>query len=157
MEIHQHPTLTSLPSSKYLTNELSHSPSNYFISLHSTELVKSSQSYLETSGLLPIISSWRQAPWYPRSEIFFQLNPCDNSVYVTSSLTRRWFCLIRICLAFLQVYELVKVKVEVTFTLRLTVSERVSLGVEPRLGLMTKYLLLFDSYGLVFVGRPLWR
>jgi hypothetical protein len=33
----------------------------------------------------------------------------------------------------------------------------VSLGVEPHLGLMTRYLLLFDSYGLVFVGRPLWR
>jgi hypothetical protein len=25
------------------------------------------------------------------------------------------------------------------------------------MGLMTRYLLLFDSYGLVFVGRPLWR
>jgi hypothetical protein len=33
----------------------------------------------------------------------------------------------------------------------------VSLGVEPHLGLMTRYLLLFDNYGLVFVGRPLWR
>jgi hypothetical protein len=32
-----------------------------------------------------------------------------------------------------------------------------SLGVEPHLGLTTRYLLLFDSYGLVFVGRPLWR
>jgi hypothetical protein len=32
-----------------------------------------------------------------------------------------------------------------------------SLGVEPHLGLMTRYLLLFDSYGLVFVGRPPWR
>jgi hypothetical protein len=40
-------------------------------------------------------------------------------------------------------------------TLRLTVSQSVSLGVEPNLGLMTRYLLLFDSYGLVFVGRPL--
>jgi hypothetical protein len=29
----------------------------------------------------------------------------------------------------------------------------VSLGVEPHLGLMTRYLLLFDSYGLVIVGR----
>jgi hypothetical protein len=26
----------------------------------------------------------------------------------------------------------------------------------PHLGLMTRYLLLFDSYGLVFVGRPLF-
>jgi hypothetical protein len=32
---------------------------------------------------------------------------------------------------------------------RLTVSQSVSLGVEPRLGLMTRYLLLFDSYGPV--------
>jgi hypothetical protein len=35
-------------------------------------------------------------------------------------------------------------------TLRPTVSQSVSLGVEPHLGLMTRYLLLFDSYGLVF-------
>jgi hypothetical protein len=41
-----------------------------------------------------------------------------------------------------------QVKVEVT--LRLTVSQLVSLGVEPYLGLMTRYLVLFDSYGLVF-------
>jgi hypothetical protein len=34
-------------------------------------------------------------------------------------------------------------------------SRSVSLGVEPHLGLMTRYLLLFDSHGLVFVGRPL--
>jgi hypothetical protein len=42
-------------------------------------------------------------------------------------------------------------------TLRLTVSQSVSLGAEPHLGLMTRYLLLFDSYGLDFVGRLLWR
>jgi hypothetical protein len=42
-------------------------------------------------------------------------------------------------------------------TLRLTVSQSVSLCVEPHLGLMTIYLLLFDNYGLVFVRRPLWR
>jgi hypothetical protein len=47
---------------------------------------------------------------------------------------------------------LVKVKV----TLRLTVSQSVSLGVEPHLGLMTRYLVLFNSYGLVFFfcGAP---
>jgi hypothetical protein len=38
-----------------------------------------------------------------------------------------------------------------------SVSLSVCLGVEPRLGLMARYLLLVDSYGLVFVGRPLWR
>jgi hypothetical protein len=45
-----------------------------------------------------------------------------------------------------------KVRVEVKVTLRLTVSQSVSLGVDPCLGLMTRCLLLFDSYGLIFVG-----
>jgi hypothetical protein len=39
--------------------------------------------------------------------------------------------------------------------LRLTVSQSASLGVEQHLVLMTRYLLLFDSYRIVFVGRPL--
>jgi hypothetical protein len=47
-------------------------------------------------------------------------------------------------------------QVKVKVTLRLTVSQSVSLGVEPHPGLMTRYLLHFDNYGLVFVGRPLW-
>jgi hypothetical protein len=46
---------------------------------------------------------------------------------------------------------------KVKVTLRLTVSQSVSLGVKPHLGLMTRYLLLFDSYGLVFVERSLWQ
>jgi hypothetical protein len=50
-----------------------------------------------------------------------------------------------------------KVKVKVKVTLRLTASQSVSPGVEPHLGLMTGYLLHFDSYGLVFLGRPLTR
>jgi hypothetical protein len=48
-------------------------------------------------------------------------------------------------------------QVKVKVTLRLTVSQSVSIGVEPHVGLMTRYLLFFDSYGLVSVGRPLWR
>jgi hypothetical protein len=48
-----------------------------------------------------------------------------------------------------------QVKVKVKVTLRLTVGQSVSLGVESHLRLMTRYLLLFDSYSLVFVGRPL--
>jgi hypothetical protein len=47
-----------------------------------------------------------------------------------------------------------QLKVKVKVTLRLTISQSVSLGVKPHLGLMTRYLLLFDSYGLVFVGHP---
>jgi hypothetical protein len=46
-------------------------------------------------------------------------------------------------------------QIHVKVTLRLTVSQSISLGVEPHLGLMTRYLLLVNSYGLVFVGRPL--
>jgi hypothetical protein len=42
-------------------------------------------------------------------------------------------------------------QVKVKVTLRLTVSKSVSLGVEPHLQLMSRYLLLFDSYGLVFL------
>jgi hypothetical protein len=38
-----------------------------------------------------------------------------------------------------------------------SVSQSEILGVEPNLGFMTWYLLLVDSYGLVLVGRPLWR
>jgi hypothetical protein len=38
-----------------------------------------------------------------------------------------------------------------------SVSQLVSRGVEPHLGIMTRYLLLFYSCGLVFMGRSLWR
>jgi hypothetical protein len=47
-------------------------------------------------------------------------------------------------------------QVKVKVTLRLTVSQWVSLGVEPHLGLMTRFLLLVDCYGLLLLGRPLW-
>jgi hypothetical protein len=53
-----------------------------------------------------------------------------------------------------------KVQFKFKVTLRLTVSQSVNLGVEPHLGLMgliTRYLLLCGSYGLDFMGRPLWR
>jgi hypothetical protein len=37
-------------------------------------------------------------------EFFFQLNCCSRSPHVTSSLTRGWVGLVRICLVFYQVY-----------------------------------------------------
>jgi hypothetical protein len=46
-------------------------------------------------------------------------------------------------------------QVKVSVTLRLTVSQSVSLLIEPHLGPMTRYLFLSDSYVLVSVGRPL--
>jgi hypothetical protein len=48
-------------------------------------------------------------------------------------------------------------RTQVKVTLRLTFSRSISRGVEPHLGPMPRYLLLFDTYGLVFVGHPLWR
>jgi hypothetical protein len=42
-------------------------------------------------------------------------------------------------------------------TLRLTVSQSVRLGVEPRPGLMIRYQLLFDNFCFVLAGYPLWR
>jgi hypothetical protein len=48
-------------------------------------------------------------------------------------------------------------QIKVKVTLRLTVCQSVSLGVEPHLWPMTRYLLPFDSYGLVFLGRLLLR
>jgi hypothetical protein len=54
-------------------------------------------------------------------------------------------------------WTVVNFQYQAKVTLRLAASQSVSLGVEPHLGLMTRYLLLFDSYGLVFVGCPLGR
>jgi hypothetical protein len=48
--------------------------------------------------------------------------------------------------------SVVQVQVQVQVTLRRTVSQSVSLGVEPHLGPMTRYLLLFGIYGLVLWG-----
>jgi hypothetical protein len=48
-----------------------------------------------------------------------------------------------------------RTKLKVKVTLLLTVSQSVSLGVEPRLRLMTRYLLLFDSYGLFLLWSAL--
>jgi hypothetical protein len=41
---------------------------------------------------------------HDQSFLFLQLNPCDHSPYVTSSLTKGWICLLWVCLIFFQVY-----------------------------------------------------
>jgi hypothetical protein len=47
---------------------------------------------------------------------------------------------------------------QVKVTLRLTVGQSVSLGIEPHLGLVTRYFLFFLTVTVLFlVGRPLWR
>jgi hypothetical protein len=49
--------------------------------------------------------------------------------------------------------------VQLQVTLQLTVSQPVRLGVEPLLGLMTRFYLCCgsDCYGLCLVARPIWR
>jgi hypothetical protein len=49
----------------------------------------------------------------------------------------------------------VRVRVRVRVTLQLTVSQSVRLGVEPLLGLMTRYLFPHESCCPICMGRPL--
>jgi hypothetical protein len=49
-------------------------------------------------------------------------------------------------------HGIMRILVEVEVTLQLTISQSASFGVEPHLGLMTRYLLLFNSHGLVLRG-----
>jgi hypothetical protein len=108
------------------------------------------------------IAAGRRRRIYSRVQVSW-----DSRSYITVSDSRlRFYCLIRLAglpwrystpplhgNARIQV----KVKVKLKVTLRLTVGQSVSLVVGPHLGLMTQYLLVIDSYGPVFVGRPLWR
>jgi hypothetical protein len=57
----------------------------------------------------------------------------------------------------LTTYRSLSSQIKVKVTLRLAVSQLVILGVEPHLGIMTRYILLFDTYGPVSVGHPLSR
>jgi hypothetical protein len=57
------------------------------------------------------------------------------------------------CFRDIAVVSLDRVRIRVTF--RLIVSQSVSLGVVPRLGLMTRYLFVTESYSPVHMGRPL--
>jgi hypothetical protein len=50
-----------------------------------------------------------------------------------------------------------QVKVKVTLRLTVSQSDSQSWCQAPSVGPTTRYLLLYDSYGLVLVGRPLWR
>jgi hypothetical protein len=72
---------------------------NLSIQAHTVCGVVGCQSYFMIGGLLPITSPWRQALWDSRSVFYFQLNTCDNSLHVTSSLTRGWVCHLQLLLA----------------------------------------------------------
>jgi hypothetical protein len=67
-----------IPVSPSLLNHLRLPPQDTQFSFPKSQ----SQSYFTTGG-----SSWRQAPKDTRPDFFYQLNPCGNSPYVTSSMT----------------------------------------------------------------------
>jgi hypothetical protein len=77
----------------------------------------------------------------------------ELSVWTTSS--GEWVC--KYMKDWILSYCLYSVRVRVRVTLQLTVSQSVRLGVEPCLGLMTRYLFLYESCCPVYMGRPLWR
>jgi hypothetical protein len=115
-------------------------------------------------------ASWGRvsAPVYCRSRIIQALDFARHTIYRglrcngytcfvlglnASSLIS---CSKRVIMVFLSPsISIVNKNVKVKVILRLTVSQSLSLGVEPHLRFMTRYLLLFDSYGLVLMGRPL--
>jgi hypothetical protein len=63
------------------------------------KFLRQSQRRFTTGSLPPTSLSWWQAPWDPWPVIFFQLNTCGYSPYVTSSLTRGWVCCLQLLLA----------------------------------------------------------
>jgi hypothetical protein len=106
-------------------------------------------SFTIAAGPRQRINSRVRVPWY--SQPYFTVSDSRLPFYVSSYDSQGYGGGIRPRLH----TEIRSLEVEVT--LRLTVSQSVSFGVGPHLGLMTRYLLFFDSYGLVFVGRPLSR
>jgi hypothetical protein len=76
-----------------------------------------SQGYFTTGSLPPISSAWYQVPDHDR-RFFWQLNPWSHSSYVTSSLTRRWVCLLCICFAFVKcTYRTYRMLLKISFAL----------------------------------------
>jgi hypothetical protein len=47
-----------------------------------------------TGGEPTVSASWRQTPRGSRPKFFLQINLCDRSPYVTSSVTKGWVCLL---------------------------------------------------------------
>jgi hypothetical protein len=90
-------------------------------------------------------------PLETHDQTFFLLSSCGNSPYVTSSLTRRWVCLLWICLAFRQVY------ISHIYSMLLNISSfytthksSVSTGFTERI--MTILRILCYNGSLVFIG-----
>jgi hypothetical protein len=113
--------------------------------------------------VMPTLQNWVQFSNPPISsrerELLYDWRLAANQFVLAPGLlrpmTRNFFRLNSLCniLSDEKPIQLLLVIVK----LRLTVSQSARLGVEPHVGLMTRYLLLFDSHGLVFMGRPHWR
>jgi hypothetical protein len=134
----QQPVQNSTDNSAPRLTAISHQPSNLLFTSWLSSQVKVKVMLRPTVQSASL--SWNKAPiWGLRPDLYCQ----------TVAGLLMWDALSdeRMGLSFdFQLNEQVKVKV----TLRLTVSQSVSPGVKPHLGFFTRYLLLFDSYGLVF-------
>jgi hypothetical protein len=97
----------------WLPTELSHHPatSRDFAQLNCWQHQPTINSLSKSKSKSELLYVWRFAasqfvlassPLRSTSRDFFQLNPCGNSPYVTSSLTRRWVCLLRISWSFIK-------------------------------------------------------
>jgi hypothetical protein len=79
-------------------------PGHWFIFFSRLLRLKKSESELHydwrfnANQFVLLLSSLRLTTW----DFFLQLNPCGHSPYVTSSLTRKWVCLLWICFAFVK-------------------------------------------------------
>jgi hypothetical protein len=52
----------------------------------------------ESESMSELLYRLAPSPLRPTTSIFFQLNPCGRSPYVTSSLTREWVCRLQLLL-----------------------------------------------------------
>jgi hypothetical protein len=82
--------------SKWITithNQLTVEDARFSFSFYGSFLSQS-QGYFTTGGLPPISSFWRQSLGAHDQRFFFPAELCGNSPYITSSLTRKWICLL---------------------------------------------------------------
>jgi hypothetical protein len=149
-----------LPWKVYRTTRRSLDPYN----VHSCSTCRLTESvHRHRQGQIPYSSSSCFRLWHVNGQNYFS---CSYAPFFFNLFTPRlnrfmlwWILLASVIKLLLRSWTgsrlLTQNKVKVT--LRLTVNKSACLGVEPRLGLMTRCFFLFESYCPVPVGRPLWQ